>query len=230
MRVVAVVPARGGSKGVPRKNLREVAGCSLVGWAVRAGKQARLVDEVIVSSDDGDILAEGEWHGARAVRRPVELASDAAATDAVLVHAGRELDWAFDLMVLLQPTVPYRAAGLVDACIERLVETGADSLFSARRLHFVWRMVQRARHDGTALPGQLVQSNCRGERIRRQDFAPADSRWEEDGAVFVAKQWLLASTGSRLGGRIELYENERTVDIDTEADLLVARALLDVQA
>ena len=90
-------------------------------------------------------------------------------------------------------------------------------------------MVQRARHDGTALPGQLVQSNCRGERIRRQDFAPADSRWEEDGAVFVARQWLLASTGSRLGGRIELYENERTVDIDTERDLAVADALVRTQ-
>lgn len=230
MKVVAVVPARGGSKGLPGKNLREVAGRSLVGWAVKAGKDARLVDEVYVSSDSDDILHEGSWHGATPLKRPDELATDDAATDDVLVQVGDALAWAFDLMVLLQPTVPYRRAGLVDDCVARLLEADADSLFTARRLHFVWRRVARSKHNGEPVLGGLAQSNCRGARIRRQDFEAADYRWEEDGAVYVCRAGLLQADGTRLGGRIELLENHKAVDIDTEADLAVAESHLTVQA
>lgn len=226
MRVIAVVPARGGSKGIPRKNLREVGGRSLVGWAVKAGLEAKLVSEVFVSSEDDDILAEGVWHGATALKRPAELATDTASTDAVLYHAATELGWRFDLMVLLQPTVPYRRAGLVDDCVERLVETGADSLFTGHLEHFIWRRAVRTRHDGTKVPGPLVQINCRGQRLLRQEFQPEDYRWTEDGAVFLVRASVLAETRSRLGGQIEVYENGRTVDIDTEADFAVAASLL----
>lgn len=226
MRVIAVVPARGGSKGIPRKNLREVGGRSLVGWAVKAGLEAKLVSEVFVSSEDEDILAEGVWHGATAIKRPAELATDTATTDSVLYHTATELGWRFDLMVLLQPTVPYRRAGLVDDCIERLVESQADSLFTARRLHFVWRRAIRTKHDGTQILGGVVQSNCRGERPMRQEFTEADIRYEEDGSVFLVTAAALAEHRKRLAGKIEIFENGKTVDIDTETDMAVAEVMM----
>lgn len=226
MRTVAIIPARGGSKGVPRKNLRRIAGRSLVGWSVLHGLEAELVDDVVVSSDDQEILAEAVRCGAKPLVRPDELATDEASTDSVLWHAMNMLGWKHDLVVLLQPTVPVRAAGLVDSCIRRLVEVGADSLFTARALHFVWHRRCRANHAGVLVPGPLKQENCSGARIRRQEFNVADHRWQEDGSVFVSRAKLLADTRARLGGTIELFPSPPTVDIDTEQDLRIAEALL----
>ena len=226
MRTVAIIPARGGSKGIPRKNLRRVAGRSLVGWSVLAGLEAELVDEVVVSSEDQEILEEAIRCGAHPLQRPEELATDEATTDAVLWHAMNALGWKHGMVVLLQPTVPARPPGLVDAAIRRLEETGADSLFTGEPLHFVWRRVARSNHAGALLPGPLVQTNCRGQRIRRQEFQWADERWREDGSVFVTRAKLLAETRARLGGKIEMLPNTRTVDIDSEAQLQVAESLL----
>jgi CMP-N,N'-diacetyllegionaminic acid synthase len=226
MSTVAIVPARGGSKGIPRKNLRVVGGRTLVGWSILAGLEADLVDEVVVTSDDHEILEEAVRCGARPLLRPDELATDEASTDSVLVHAMNALGWQHGLVVLLQPTVPVRPPGLVDAAIRRLLDTGADSLFTGEPLHFVWRRVARSNHSGTLVPGPLVQINCRGQRIRRQDFEWADERWREDGSVFVCRSKLLAETRCRLGGRIEVLQNARTVDIDTEEQLRVASAML----
>jgi CMP-N,N'-diacetyllegionaminic acid synthase len=227
MRVVAIVPARGGSKGLPRKNLRRIGGRSLVGWAVLAGLEAELVTDVVVSSEDREILAEAVRCGAQPLIRPEELATDEASTDSVLVHAMNVMGWQHDLVVLLQPTVPVRPLGLVDRAVQRLMDTGADSLFTGKALHFVWRRIARSNHSGQLIPGKLVQTNCRGQRIRRQEFAWADERWLEDGAVFVCRSKLLADTRCRVGGVIEVLENPPTVDIDDESDLRVAAALMN---
>lgn len=226
MRTVAIIPARGGSKGLPRKNLRRIAGRSLVGWSVLAGLEAEFVDDVVVSSDDQEILAEAIRCGAKPLIRPDELATDEASTDSVLVHAMNVLGWHHDLVVLLQPTTPVRASGLVDRAVQKLLDTGADSLFTGKALHFVWRRVAHSNHAGALIPGKIVQTNCHGQRIRRQDFTWADERWLEDGAVFVTRAKLLADTRCRLGGRIEVLENPPTVDVDSEADLRVAAALM----
>lgn len=226
MSTVAIIPARGGSKGLPGKNLRRIGGRSLVGWAVLAGLEAEFVNEVVVSSEDGEILREAVRCGARPLERPEDLATDEASTDSVLVHAMNVMGWKHDLVVLLQATVPVRPRGLVDAAIRRLEETGADSLFTGEPLHFVWKRVARSRHSGELVLGPLRQDNCLGRRIRRQEFTAADERWREDGAVFVTRSKLLAETRARLGGRIEVLPNARTVDIDTEDHLRVAEALL----
>lgn len=226
MRTVAIIPARGGSKGIPRKNLRRVAGRSLVGWSVLAGLEAELVDEVVVSSEDQEILEEAIRCGAHPLQRPEELATDEATTDAVLWHAMNALGWKHGMVVLLQPTVPARPPGLVDAAIRRLVETGADSLFTGEPLHFVWKRVCRTNHGGELVLGPLRQDNCLGARIHRQDFQEADLRWREDGSVFVTRAKLLAETRARLGGKIEMLPNTKAVDIDSEDQLRVAEALL----
>jgi N-acylneuraminate cytidylyltransferase len=199
-----------------------------VGWSVLAGLEARLVDDVVVSSDDQEILEEAIRCGARPLPRPAELATDEASTDAVLVHAMSVMGWHHDLVVLLQPTVPVRAPGLVDGCIRRIVETGGDSLLTAYRLHFVWRRDYRTRHNGepASEAAPWIQANCRGLRIPRQQFAESDYRFHEDGSVYVTRARLLAEQRVRLGGKVEIYEAERSVDIDTEADLCVASSLL----
>lgn len=223
-RVLAIVPARAGSKRLPGKNLKSIAGHTLIGWAVSAAQRASLVDETIISTDSTAMLVEGMRYGALPQMRPTGLATDTATTDAVLVHVMEQCRWAHDTVVLLQPTVPGRRPGLVDECIRRLWETGADSVFSARPLHFVWK--RRVAHNGNGTGRTWHQVNCDGERIRHQDFVPADERWEEDGACFVCRADFLRETGSRIGGRVDIVGNSRCVDIDTQDDLEEAEALL----
>lgn len=224
MRVLAVIPARGGSRGVVRKNLRLVVGKPLVLWSVEAALAALNVDEVIVSSDDPAILAAAARPGVTTLPRPAELATDTATTDSVLLHAIANAAQRPDLVVLLQPTVPVRAQGLVDACIGRLLETGADSLLTGNAAHFVWWR-ENGNQERAADGAPRWRSQC-PRRPRRQDMEARELMWNEDGSVYVTRTEMLEQTGQRLGGRMEVYETARTVDIDTEADLAVADAML----
>ncbi len=223
-RVLAVIPARAGSVRLPGKNLKRIGGHSLIGWAVSAATSAQLVNDVIVSSDGDDILAEGIRYGALPQRRPTALSQgEPGSLDRVLAYVLGACGDAHDIVVLLQPTVPDRRPGLVDECVQRLIETKADSVFTARDLHFVWK--RRVAHNGRSARS-WHQVNCDGQRINRQDFIQADERWEEDGAVFVCRAELLRQTGCRIGGRVEIVSNRRVVDIDTPQDLAEAEARL----
>jgi N-acylneuraminate cytidylyltransferase len=226
--VLAIIPARGGSKGVKDKNLRCVGGKTLVSWAIEAAKDSNLVTETIVSTDSHEIMAETERCGAKVHVRPPDLATDTASTDAVMMNVlamGELTRGDFpDLVVLLQPTVPVRARGLVDDCIQRLLDTEADSLLTAYRLHFVWRLM-----DWTQPPRWTSPYSDLKHRPRRQDMERHLTYYAEDGSVFVSTAKLLRETGARLGGKVEVFETQRTVDIDTEEDLVVAEALIRVR-
>lgn len=234
MKVLAVIPARGGSKGVPRKNLRMVGGRPLIAWSIEAALEARLVDAVVVSSDDPEILEVARYCGAKTLERPAELATDEAATDPVLVHVVRDFRtwwWWYqrpELAVLLQPTVPVRRAGLVDDCIRHLVETHADSLLTGYPLHFCWW--REDEYSTGAGPDPVRWRSQCPRRPRRQDMTSRELMWHEDGSVYVTRTELLMGTGARLGGRMEVFETEKTVDIDDDRDLAVAEALLAYQA
>lgn len=230
MNVVAIIPARGGSKGIPRKNLQRCGGRPLLAWSIEAGTRAQTIDRVWVSTEDPEIeQVAGAW-GAGTIERPAELAIDTALTDPVLVHAVQWLEAAGDrpdLVVLLQPTVPIRRGGLVDECVLRLLESDADSLLTAYPLHFVWWRENGYEYDGDTGKPTSPAWRCQcPRRPRRQDMIARELMWHEDGSVFVTRTDLLLSTGKRLGGRMEVYETERSVDIDDERDLLIADALL----
>lgn len=228
VRILTVIPARGGSKRLPGKNLLPCAGRPLLDWTIDAALESRLTTRVVVSTDDQRIGNAALDRGAHVVVRPAHLATDTAPTDPVILDAlyaaERHVLDTFDLVVLLQPTVPVRRRGLVDDCISRLLETGADSLLTGYPLHFVWwRETQD--QDRAADGARMWRSQC-PRRPRRQDMVDRELMWHEDGSVYVTCTEHLRRTGSRLGGRMELFETDRTVDIDDAADLAMAEALL----
>lgn len=229
MRVLHLIPARAGSKGLPGKNVRQLGGRPLLAWSILAAappldmRMNRPVKDyeqrIVVSTDSEQIAAIARQHGAESLLRPAALATDEAETDPVILHALDHMKaegWRPDLVVLLQPTVPVRREGLVRACIAQLLETGASSLLTVNRLHFVW-----------AFDNCWHQVGDR-ERRRRQDIRRP--YFHEDGSVYVTRTDLLERTGQRLGGAVDVYETERTVDIDTEDDFRMAAVLLRCQS
>ena len=199
--VFGVIPARGGSKGIPRKNLRPIAGKPLVAWTIEAAQQATRLTRWVVSTEDPEIAACAEGMGASVLWRPPELASDEASTLAVLEHALEQFP--ADIIVVLQPTSPIRGAGLIDACLERFLQTGAESLGTVRR-DFNYEY-------GVDMP-------------RRQEMMP---RWLDTGCVYVIAATVV-KRGRALGDRIATFETsaEEAVDVDEEFDLWLAEQIL----
>ena len=199
--VLAVIPARGGSKGVPRKNLRPVAGKPLLAWSIEAALGSTRLGRCVVSTEDEEIAAVARAHGAEVLERPRTLASDEASTVAVAQHALVEI--AADVVVVIQPTSPIRRRGLIDACIERFVEEGADSL-------------------GTVHPDYSYEYGA--DMPRRQEFRP---RLVDNGNVYVLDADLVRA-GRWLGDRLATFETSREegVEIDDDFDLWLAEQIL----
>ena len=219
--VVAIIPARGGSKGVPRKNVRAVAGRPLLAWSVADGLEAARVGRVYVSTEDAEIKRAAQAAGAAVIDRPADLAQDATSSEAALLQAldaiAAERGGDPRLVVFLQATCPLRTGADVDAAVELLERTGADSLVSVSPAHlFLW-----AEQDGQAVAGGRDWR----ERPRRQDMPP---RYRENGSIYVFKPWVLRQGHNRLGGKIVLFKmsEEAGVDIDSETDLEWADFLL----
>lgn len=201
--ILGLTPARGGSKGLPRKNLRPLLGRPLLAWTIDAARDSQLLDRFVVSTEDAEIAQVSRELGTDVLPRPASLATDDATTLSVLQHAAREIP--ADIVVLLQPTSPVRDAGLVDRCIRRFQETGADSLAT-----------------GFLCPYTEYASD-RSERGRQQ----IEGFFYDDGNVYVMRADLLRK-GDRYGTRIEriLLDKEQNVDIDDEFDFWLAEQIL----
>ncbi|HEU5485446.1 MAG TPA: acylneuraminate cytidylyltransferase [Microlunatus sp.] len=222
-RVVAVIPARGGSKGVPGKNLRRVGGVSLVARAVGACRAARQITEVHVSTDDADIADEARSAGAAVVDRPAELAGDLASSESALLHALNIVSAAggpaVDVLVFVQCTSPFIAATDLDAAVTTLLRGAADSVFSGIDNHaFLWRP------DGTTVVGV---NHDAAHRLRRQDREP---EYRETGAFYAFRADRFGEVRHRFFDRVAVARvtDLSALEIDTEADLEVARSLAPV--
>lgn len=216
MRVVCVIPARGGSKGVPGKNLTKVGGLPLVVRSVRAARRAASVEEVLVSTDDADIAAAARAAGARIVVRPDELSGDTATSESALLHALSQLSERPEVTVFLQCTSPFVDPDDLDAAVNEVLEGKADVVFSALESHeFQWTWSE----DGMAGVGHSASF-----RPRRQDRAP---HYRETGAFYVMRTEGLLEHGHRFFGRVGVraVPSTHAVEIDTPEDLAVARAL-----
>lgn len=220
-RTLGLIPARGGSKGVPGKNVRELAGVPLLGYSVRAGQAADCVDSVVVSTDDNEIAEVARECGARVpFRRPVELATDETPTEPVIEHALETLAGegeSYDEVVLLQPTSPLRTATHVEEAYQLYHERDADSLLSGvPSTEIRWR---RTEHGAE-------QVNYTDAAKRRQDRTP---EYVINGAVYVTATKGFRATGEITHGRTALYEMDRihSVDIDTPFDLWLAGRIVE---
>ncbi len=219
--VVVLIPARGGSKGVPRKNIRDVAGRPLIAWSIEDGLESARAGRVVVSTEDAEIQQVARRCGAEVIARPAELAQDATSSEAALLHALDGLaagpEGEPDLVVFLQATCPLRTGAEIDEAVALLESSGADSLLSVSPSHaFLWE-----EKDGA---GVSLNYDWR-HRPRRQDMAP---QYRENGSIYVFKPWVLRRGGNRLGGKIALYRmsEEAGIDIDSETDLKLADFLL----
>lgn len=253
-RVLCVIPARGGSKGIPGKNLAIVGGRSLLGRAVEAALAARLVDEVVVSTDDDVITAAARALGAGVVRRPAELSGDLATSESAVLHAVHEVEMrsgsAVDVAVLVQCTSPFVTAADIDG-VAGAVLNGADCALTASPTHgFLWRVSIEATKERGAerVDGQRVSIEAtkepvvqRPERVgdqpatvgvnhdpmtrpRRQD---RPQELLETGAAYAMNVDGLRRHGHRFFGRIEVVavDPARTLEVDEPADLARARLL-----
>lgn len=220
--VLAVIPARGGSKGLPRKNIRPVAGRPLLAWTVDAARGSNHVDRVILSSDDEEIMAVARALGCEVpFRRPTELARDDTPGAAPVLHAIAQLP-SFDIVVLLQPTSPLRNASDVDGCLERMVASNAPACISMRAVedHPYWTFAcdEQGRIKPFVVPPE-------GAPSRRQDLPRA---FIANGAVYAARtDWLQRCQTFEAPETVGFeMPPERSIDVDTLDDLVMAERLL----
>lgn len=222
MTILCVIPVRGGSKGVPGKNIRDLAGRPLVAWTIRAALAAEEDLRVVVSTDAPPIAEIARRHGAEVpFLRPAQLARDETATEPVIEHAlaeHRSSHGEPEAVMLLQATSPLRLPGTLDRAVRQLREQDADSLVGAvPESPFLWRHPEA--------PGQAPAADYDVDhRLRRQDMAPADLRYRENGSLYLTRPWVYDERRNRLGGRISLFELDplEGVDIDTELDFQLA--------
>jgi CMP-N,N'-diacetyllegionaminic acid synthase len=220
-KVVAVVVGRGGSKGLLGKNLATLGGKPLVAWSVAAAARARCVDVVTVSSDDPDILNAARLAGCeRTIRRPDALATDTASVHDAVIHALDELEWTDGFVVLLQATSPLRSAADVDACIEACVEADAPSAVTVSAVSKPPQWMFRL--DAARKLERLIADDG---AYRRQDTEPL---YALNGAVYVARTEWYRRFRNFVDDRTvaTIMPAERSVDVDTEMDLILARALV----
>lgn len=214
MTILCVIPVRGGSKGIPRKNIRPLAGKPLVNWTIEHALAADCGLDVLVSTDDLEIAEVARTAGADVpFLRPAELAQDETATEPVVQHAidyrtaqGREPD----AVMLLQATSPIRYPGTLDRAVAQFRDSGVDSLVGVvPQTPFLWT---------AGNPPQAQYAVDR--RPRRQDLAPDDYRYRETGSLYLTRTGIYRQFANRLGGRIGLFvmDEGEGVDIDTELD------------
>lgn len=216
-RFVALIPVRGGSKGIPRKNVRLFAGKPLVYWAVKAASDCEAIDRVLVATDDEEIGRIVESFGlprVQVVDRSPESASDTAPTEMVMLEIAERHH--FESIVLIQATSPLIEEWHLMEGIQKYLQTGADSLLSVvRQKRFVWSETA----DG-AVPVNYTPAY----RPRRQDW---DGMLVENGAFYITCRERLLATGVRISGRTELYEMPESTyfEMDDPTDWLIAEQL-----
>ena len=212
MNVLGLIPARGGSKGIPRKNLAVVGGKPLLAWSVEAASGARTLTRVVVSTDDDEIAAAATTE---VLCRPAELAADDTPMFDVIRHAIDQL--APDVVVLLQPTSPLRRSEHVDRAVELLLESGADSVVSVTEVPHRYRPDALMEVDGTRLV-------ARGTARSRQEKPVVYAR--NGPAVLAVRAARLGDDLYKGDCRAYVMDERSSLDVDTMFDLKLADLML----
>lgn len=229
MRILGVIPARGGSKTIPRKNLSLLAGKPLLAYALEAALKSKLLDRVIVSTEDEEIARVARSYGAEApFVRPKELARDEVSIIPVVQHAmkclGESEGWIADIIASIQPTSPLVETTDIDSAIDKLIKTGCDSVVSVCRIvhgHPYWAI----RLEGD----RAIALDKRGyEHLQKQDLPVF---YMPNGALYVRKREVLEKWDGRgfaLGRDVRaiVMDEAKSIDIDTLLNLIVAENLI----
>ena len=220
-RTLAVIAARGGSKGIPRKNLIDLCGKPLIAWTVLQAAAAKGVDVVAVSSDSDEILAAAEASGAVGVRRPEDISGDLASSEAAWLHALDQVDrlrGPFGRIVALQATSPIREASDIDQALDTFEREKLDSLLSVCEVedYFNWRI-------GKEGP-EPINYDYHDRRMRQQ----IEKRYLENGSFYVFIPSLLRGKKNRLGGKIGMHvmERHKMFQIDRPEDVTLCAAIM----
>jgi len=223
MNILAIIPARGGSKRTPRKNIKMIAGKPLIAHAIEAGLKSKLVNRVVVSTEDAEIAQTALAFGAEVIERPHELAVDTAKTAPVMRHVVEQLElkgYVPDIVVLLQPTSPTRDEFLIDKALEQLLNSDKDSIMGAFKLRKSMPLWKKG-FDGknTAIYDYHF-------RPRTQEPHLMEDIYHETGAFYAIRIDAFKKTGDFLGEDVDIFEMEASVDIDSPEDFARAEKLL----
>ncbi|WP_338778592.1 acylneuraminate cytidylyltransferase family protein [Metabacillus sp. FJAT-52054] len=220
-KVLAIIPARGGSKGVPRKNIRPLAGKPLIAWSIEEAKKSKYIDFLMLSSEDDEIIESARQYGCNVpFKRPKELADDETPGIDPILHAIEQLP-EYDLVVVLQPTSPMRSVNDIDQCIEQVIAKCAPACVSVtepdKSPYWMYTI-----NDGGLMKPLIPQDS---QTVRRQDLPNV---YALNGAVYVAEIKWLRQCKSFLSDKTIAYNmsKNRSVDIDTLEDFEYCRYLL----
>jgi CMP-N,N'-diacetyllegionaminic acid synthase len=219
---VAIIPARGGSKGIPKKNLVDFCGKPLIAWSILQARDSSSVHSVWVSSDSQEIIDTATHYGARPIRRPEDISGDNATSESAWLHA---LDTiaadgiVVDRVIGMQATSPIRETSDIDAALSQFDGEGLDSLLSCCEVEdfFVW-------DNGPDGSPTGVNHDYRNRR-RRQNL---EKRYLENGSFYIFKPEILRQHYNRLGGKIGLFvmEKHKMFQIDNSRDIVLCRAIM----
>ena len=214
MTITSLIPLRGGSKSIPKKNIKQIAGNPLCKWVLQAATESSFIDAVYVSTDDLEIadIVKGFGLGVQVISRPSEFATDYASTEEVMLHFMKEVD--FDVLITIQATSPLLTKEDLDNAIHQFKSQQLDSMLSCvRAKRFFW--------NDNCSPINYEPSH----RPRRQDFR---GTLMENGAFYITRRELLEFHHCRLGGKIGVYEMDEStaVEIDEKEDWMRVEQIL----
>ena len=218
---LAIIPARGGSKRLPRKNVLDLAGKPLVAWSIEAGLQSQYIDKVIVTSDDEEILKIAKKFGSDTIKRPDELASATATSFSAIKHTIDKLN-NYDYIVLLQPTSPLRTSTHLDRAIELLEDKKANAVISVC-------LVDHSPLWSNVLPDDRNMKNFIQEEVKNKRSQDFENYYRLNGAIYICKRELLLKEESFfIHNNIYAYcmDKKSSIDIDDKVDFEVAKALM----
>ncbi|MGH2307421.1 cytidylyltransferase domain-containing protein [Aliarcobacter sp. ERUVET-8] len=220
---LAIIPARGGSKRLPRKNILDLCGKPLISWSIEAALKSKYISKVVVSSDDEEILNISSNFGADIIKRPYELANDTATTFDAIKHTINNLE-KYDYIVLLQPTSPLRNEKHIDEAIELLEEKQADAIVSVCEMDHspLW---------SNTLPKDGNMKNFLRDEVLNKRSQDLEKYYRVNGAVYICKtDKLLENKSFFLKDNIFAYIMDRksSIDIDEEIDFLFAERVIEL--
>ena len=211
--IIAIIPARGGSKGIPNKNIIDCMGKPLIAHSIEYAKESDLVTSIYVSTDDAKIAEVARQYGAKIIDRPDSISGDTATTESAIEHVLNNIPKP-DIVILLQATSPLRPKGSLNKSLEKMISEKYDSLLSLSPTHrFSWKI-----NGDEAIPKYDFKN-----RPRRQDIPESEQAYIENGSIYIFTYENFIKHNNRLGGKIGyvVFEEEFSFEIDTPTDLIV---------